>query len=132
VELAVSVVLGDVDPGEHRVGAGLAERPVEAHQVAVSVERARAAHDEAGELGLHSGDHRVVGVETVGLEQGIAVPEVGAEGRLDELAPLRRVGLVPGRHVGVDDRGVEGGLGRGGGGGVCHDHHDERRSAVWR
>jgi hypothetical protein len=125
VQLAVGVGLDDIDPGERRCLAGHAERPVEPGDVTVGVDGARALHDMPRHLGLHGGDHAVVGLEAVGLQHRVAVPEVGPERLLDERSPLRSVGLVPGLQVGVDD-GLEGG---GRSGVVAHGDHDERAPA---
>ena len=83
-QLAVGVELGDIYTGIAGSLARRPEGPVEAHQVVVGVDGARTPHHQAGELGLDGAEHGVEGVAAVGLEHRVAVPEVGAEGGLDE------------------------------------------------
>jgi hypothetical protein len=66
------------------------------------VDTARAANPVARELGLDAVDHGAETLVALRLHQRIDVVTVVGPSSADRLRPLRRIGLVPHRDVGVD------------------------------
>src|SRR6185437_12766932 len=88
---------------DQRLGALGAQVPGEPGLIVVGVNRPGQAEHEAGELALDGGDGGVDLVAALNVGQRVDVAGVGVPHLIDQLAPGRRVGLVPAVQVAGDD-----------------------------